>query len=82
MLKDCCDLKKGCIVFSGHKISMKTFLKNIEDFSSALFRLGFKKGDVLTIYLPTCPQAIVAFYACSKLGLVANIVHPLTPLKN
>lgn len=43
MLKDCCDLKKGCIVFSGHKISMKTFLKNIEDFSSALFRLGLKK---------------------------------------
>lgn len=43
MLKDCCDLKKGCIVFSGHKISMKTFLKNIEDFSSALSRLGFKK---------------------------------------
>ena len=81
MLKDCCDLKKGCIVFSGHKISMKTFLKNIEDFSSALSRLGFKKGDVLTIYLPTCPQAIVAFYACSKLGLVANIVHPLTPFE-
>ena len=41
---------------------------------------GFVRGDVLTIYLPTCPQALVAFYACSKLGVIANIVHPLTSL--
>ena len=82
MLKNCCDMKKGCIVFRNHKITMKTFFRNIEDFAISLKKLGFEKGDVLTIYLPTCPQALVAFYACSKLGVIANLVHPLTPLEN
>ena len=80
MLLNSVDLKKGNIIFNEHKISVKTFIKNIDDFSISLKNLGFKKGDVLTIYLPTCPQALVAFYACSKLGIVANIVHPLLPL--
>ena len=80
MLKEGADMKKGNIIFNDHKISMKLFLKNIEDFAISLKKLGFNKGDVLTIYLPTCPQALVAFYACSKLGVIANIVHPLLPL--
>ena len=80
MLREGVDMKKGNIIFNDHKISMKLFLKNIEDFAISLKKLGFNKGDVLTIYLPTCPQALVAFYACSKLGVIANIVHPLLPL--
>lgn len=79
MLVDGVDLKKGCLIFNDHKIGMKQFLRNIDDFAISLKNIGFKKRDVLTLYLPTCPQALVAFYACSKLGVVANIVHPLMP---
>ncbi len=81
MLRDNVDIKKGNIIFYNHKIPMKTFLRNIEDFAISLKKLSFKKNDVLTIYLPTCPQALVAFYACSKLGVIANIVHPLLPIE-
>lgn len=80
MLVKNCDMKKGNIIFDNHKISMKAFIRYIDDFAISLTKLGFKKKDVLTIYLPTCPQSLIAFYACSKLGVVANIVHPLTPL--
>lgn len=82
MLINNCDLKKGSILFNGHKIVLHKFIKDINEFSLSLIELGFKKGDVLTIYLPTCPQAIVAFYACSKIGAIANIVHPLMPIDN
>ena len=81
MLVKNCDKKKGCIVFFKHRLSINKFIKNIDDFAYSLKKLGFKKGDVLTLYLPTCPQALVGFYACSKLGVVANIVHPMTPLE-
>ena len=81
MLKENADIKKGNIMFYNHKISMKTFFRNIEDFAISLKKLNFNKNDVLTIYLPTCPQALVAFYACSKLGVIANIVHPLLPIE-
>lgn len=80
MLIKNCDLKKGSIIFNKHKISLNKFIKDIDEFASALLNLGFSKGDVLTIYLPTCPQSLVGFYACSKLGIVANIVHPLLPM--
>ena len=31
------------------------------------------------VFLPTCVQSFVAFYALNKIGVIANIVHPLTP---
>ena len=72
--------KNGDIVFFGHKTKISTFIKDVDLFANGLLALGLEKGDVVTIYLPTCPQSLVAFYACSKLGMIANIVHPVTPL--
>ncbi len=69
------------IVFNQHKIKTAHMLKEIDAFALVLCQLGFKKSDTLTLYLPTCPQAIVAFYACSKIGVIANIVHPLMPIE-
>lgn len=72
---------KACIVYYGHKIPMTVFLRDLDGLAAGLLGLGLKRGDVVTIYLPTCPQSLAAFYACSKLGIAANIVHPLIPLK-
>ncbi len=73
--------RKGFIVYYGHKIKISRFLQDVDSFAVGLHSLNLQKGEVVTIYLPTCPQSLVAFYACSKLGLVANIVHPLIPFK-
>ena len=73
--------RDGNVVFYGHKLPISKFLQDVERFSGALSLLNLAKGDVVTLYLPTCPQALVAFYACSKLGLVANVIHPLVPFK-
>ncbi|MBQ2894833.1 MAG: acyl--CoA ligase, partial [Clostridia bacterium] len=72
--------KNGDIVFFGRKTKISAFLRDVELFACGLTSAGLVKGDVVTIYLPTCPQSLVAFYACSKLGMIANIVHPVTPL--
>ena len=72
--------RDGLIVYYGHKLPISEFLMDVERFSGALFSLGLKNGDVITLYMPSCPQALVAFYACSKLGLVANVIHPLVPV--
>ncbi len=72
--------KQGFVVYYNHKIPMQKFLHDIEGVAASLASLKLNKGDVVTIYLPTCPQSLVFFYACSKLGLVANFVHPLIPL--
>lgn len=72
--------RDGYIVYYGHKLPIFKFLEDVERFSGALASFGLNKGDVITLYLPSCPQALVAFYACSKLGLIANIIHPLVPV--
>lgn len=72
--------ENGTIVFYGKKNPMRAFLRDVDLFAAALKKCGFEKGDVLSVYLPTSLQAIVAFYACSKIGVTANIVHPLMPL--
>lgn len=67
------------LVYFGNKMTLKYLIKEIDIFSKALVRLGIRKGDVFSIYLPNCPQAVIAFYALSKIGAIAHIVHPLMP---
>lgn len=54
------------------------FAREIDSFANVLAGLGMKKGDRITISLPTCPQGVIAFYAANKLGVVASMIHPLS----
>ena len=40
-------------------------------------KLGLKKGDVFTVFMPTTMQSIITFYALSQIGVIVNMVHPL-----
>ncbi len=56
----------------------RQFITDIDRCADALAVLGLKEGDRLTIAMPTCPQAVIAFYAVNKLGGVASMIHPLS----
>ena len=58
---------------------MSKLFADVEKLASYLAFKGLKKGDVYTVFLPTCSHAFTAFYALNKLGVIANFVHPLTP---
>lgn len=47
--------------------------------AAVLYKAGVRHGDVVAISLPNCPQAVVAFYACMRLGAVAAEHNPLAP---
>ena len=59
--------------------SMTRLFNDIEKMASFLDSKGIKKGDVVTIFLPSCGHAFIAFYALSKLGIISNFIHPMTP---
>ena len=42
--------------------------------ANALKRLGARKGDRITIYLPMFPGAVVAMLACARIGAVHSVV--------
>ncbi|OUE42507.1 propionyl-CoA synthetase [Billgrantia desiderata SP1] len=43
-------------------------------FAGALEGLGVEKGDRVVIYMPMVPEALVAMYACARLGAVHSVV--------
>lgn len=62
-------------------VRMPRLLGDVEKLASYFASVGLKKGDVYTVFLPTCGHAVVALYALNKLGIIANYVHPMTPPK-
>lgn len=69
------------IVFYHKKISFKKFIKEVNKVAASLNERGIVKGDSITIALPNIPSAVTLIYACSKIGVIANMVHPLVPAK-
>ena len=67
--------------FFGTTSTYRQFGEEIDRCADALASLGMKKGDRITISMPTCPQGIICFYAANKLGVVASMIHPLSPAK-
>jgi len=64
--------------FFGKITNYKTFLKKIDDLAASLAAAGIQNGDAVTVCMPNTPQALHCFYAISKLGAVANMIHPLS----
>lgn len=67
--------------FYHKKISYRRFIKEIKRISASFLKQGVTKGDSVTIALPNIPSAVSLVYACSKMGIIANMVHPLVPVK-
>ena len=61
-----------------NRISYNEFFDNINTCARALRSYGVKEGDIVTICLPNMPEALYAFYACNKIGAIADMVHPLS----
>ncbi|WP_022664006.1 AMP-binding protein [Desulfospira joergensenii] len=64
--------------FMGTLSTYAEFGRAISRCADALSGLGLKKGDVITISMPTSPQGIICFYAANKIGAIASMIHPLS----
>ncbi|MBN1474562.1 MAG: AMP-binding protein [Syntrophaceae bacterium] len=67
--------------FMGHTSTYRRFMEEIDHCAEALAAIGVKKGDSITISMPTSPQGIICFYAANKLGAVSSMIHPLSTAK-
>ena len=58
--------------FYGKKTTYAKFIRLIEQAARAFVSFGIKRDDRVTICMPNTPQALVCFYAVSRIGAVAN----------
>jgi long-chain acyl-CoA synthetase len=64
--------------FMGTRSTYARLLEDVERAAAAFAARGLRKGDTVTVCLPNCPQAVIAFYALNKIGVVAAMIHPLS----
>ena len=55
-------------------LSYRELHERVCKFANALKRLGVKKGDRVTIYMPMIPHTAVAMLACARIGAVHSVV--------
>ena len=63
--------------YFNNKITYYELIQRIDTTARAFLEMGVKKGDIVTICMPNTPEAIETFYACNKIGAVADMIHPL-----
>ncbi len=56
------------------RISFRRLHEKVCRFSNVLKKLGVKKGDRVTIYMPMIPESAYAMLACTRIGAIHSVV--------
>src|SRR5262249_58294587 len=56
---------------AGRTFTYREFARAVERFTAGLAARGVRKGDFVLIHLSNCPEFLVAWHACSRVGAVA-----------
>jgi len=56
------------------ELSYRELLVMTSKFANCLKKLGVKKGDVVTIYMPMVPEMVAAILACARIGAVHSVI--------
>ena len=67
--------------FMGKETTFKTFMGRIEAAAKGLHAMGLRRGDRITICMANTPQALDCYYACNRIGVIPNMIHPLSAAK-
>lgn len=55
-------------------ITYNELSSEVNRLANGLRSLGIQKGDIVTLYLPTVPEAAIAMLACARIGAIHSIV--------
>ncbi len=69
--------EKVCLVFYGRELTFKDLDDLSDRFAALLASYSLQKGDRVAVFLPNCPQFLIAFYGILKLGCVHVPVNPM-----
>lgn len=67
------------LTFMGAKVDYKTMIGDIGAVAGWFRSAGIEEGDAVTLCMPNIPSCVICFYALSRIGAIAHMVHPLAP---
>ncbi|OPZ79205.1 MAG: Long-chain-fatty-acid--CoA ligase [Actinobacteria bacterium ADurb.Bin444] len=70
------------IRYLGERFSYRRLAQLIDQFAASLAELGVEAGDKAMIYLPNCPQWVIAYFGIQRIGAVPVPISPIyTPVE-
>jgi long-chain acyl-CoA synthetase len=69
--------EKPAIEFYGSTLSYGELDRLSDTFAGLLAARGVRQGDCVAVFMPNCPQFVIAFYGILKLGAVHVPVNPM-----
>ena len=68
---------RAALIFMEKSMTYGELLDQTLKLATALADLGVKKGDRVALFMPNCPQFVVAYYAVLKIGAILTMCSPL-----
>jgi len=70
---------KAALIWEGDDGEVKTYTywqlyREVNRFANVLKKLGIKKGDRVSIYLPMIPELPISLLACARIGAIHSVV--------
>ena len=68
---------RTALIYLGRRFTYRKLLEDIRRFATALHALGLRKGDKIMLYIPNCPQFLIAYFGAQVVGAVPVPVSPI-----
>jgi len=68
---------KTAVVFGERRISYLEIDSLINRFAGGLLEMGLRRGDVLSLFLPSLPELIIGYLGAVRAGLTVNVVNAM-----
>lgn len=69
--------KKTAIIFGDRRISYAELDRLITRTADGLLKTGLRRGDVLSLFLPSLPELIIGYLGTVRAGLTVNVVNAM-----
>jgi len=69
--------EKTAIIFGNQRISYAELDASINRTAGGFLKMGLKKGDVVSLFLPSVPELIIGYLGIVKAGLTVNVVNAM-----
>jgi long-chain acyl-CoA synthetase len=68
---------RAAVVYLGESFSYRKMKELINRFATALFDMGVRDNDKVMLYIPNCPQFLIAYFGAQQIGAVPVPVSPI-----
>jgi long-chain acyl-CoA synthetase len=68
---------KTAVIFEDRRISYAEFDRLVNKVANGLTGLGLKRGDVVSLFLPSLPELLMSYLGTVRAGLVVNVVNAM-----